>query len=156
MPKIDERNQLIKNEIIKQTSQLLGLEELTLSDFVDFSNVLVQKFDNVITKDGCLVLIKDDKEIKLQIKDNLDLIKKIIDGNYGDQKLDFERKQILLEDLKSLPIIDFDKQKGIKGFIDNLVFCLYFNIDIPKDKVSDAKFVNSQCLKNKFYEQLSK
>ena len=156
VPKIDERNQLIKNEIIKQTSQLLGLEELTLSDFVDFSNVLVQKFDNVITKDGCLVLIKDDKEIKLQIKDNLDLIKKIIDGNYGDQKLDFERKQILLEDLKSLPIIDFDKQKGIKGFIDNLVFCLYFNIDIPKDKVSDAKFVNSQCLKNKFYEQLSK
>lgn len=47
-----------------------------------------------------------------------------------------------------------EKQKEIKDLIDDLVFCLYFNIGVPKDKVSNADFIKSLCLKNKFYIQI--
>lgn len=155
VPIVNENNHHIKNDVIKKVVELLILEKNTLSNSVNFSKVLVQKFDNVIVKDNFLVLTNNGKEIRLQIKDNLDLIKKTIDDNYGSQKLDLEGKQILLTDLKSLSIIDFDKQKAIKDYIDDLVFCLYFKIQVPKDELSNAAYIKKLCQKNKFCTLIS-
>jgi hypothetical protein len=45
VPKITECNQHIKDEIIKRAEEMLALEEVKLADFVDFSGVVMQKFD---------------------------------------------------------------------------------------------------------------
>jgi len=152
IPNINENNQVIKNEIINKAKDLLTFEKNTLSNFVDFSKVMVQKFDSVIIKDDSLVLRKDEKEIELQIKDNLDLIKQTVDDSYNSPKLDLEEKQILLTDLKSLPVINFVKQRALKDYVDDLVFALYFNISLKElglDKVINIKEI---CAKNSYYE----
>ncbi len=155
IPIVNENNRHIKNEVIKRVMELFILEKNTLSDYVDFSKVMVQKLDSIMTKSGSLFLRKEGKEIKLQIKDNLNLIKKIIDSNYVNQKLDLEGKQILLADLKSQPIIDLDKQRALKDYIDDLVFSLYFKIIIPKNKLSNLTYIKDLCSKNKFYKLIS-
>lgn len=152
IPRITKDNRPIKNEIIRRTEEMLALEDRTLSDFIDFSKVMIQKFDSVMITDDSLVLRKDGKEIKLQIKDNLDLIKKTIDSNYSNQKLYPEGKQILLTDLKSLPIIDFDKQRALKDYIDDLVFALYFNIPLKELGLNKADSIKIACAKNAHYE----
>lgn len=152
VPKITEDNQSLKDEIIKRIEEMLVLEDRILSDYVDFSKVMQQKFDSVTIKNDALILTKDSKEIKLQIKNNFDLIKKIIDDNYGSQKLDLEEKQILLADLKSLLIIDFDRQRALKNYIDDLVFALYFNIQLPNLGINKAEEIKNKCIKNQFYK----
>ncbi|MFH1827156.1 MAG: N-6 DNA methylase [bacterium] len=156
VPKITEGNQFIKNEIIKRIEEMLVLEEKTLSGYVDFSRVMIQKFDSVWIKDNYLVLIKEGKEIKLQIKDNLDSVKKTIRNTYYNKKLDLEGKQIFLADLKSLPIIDFDKQRALKDYIDDLVFALYFNIPLKKFGFNNAVYVKDSCIKSPYYKLVSK
>lgn len=71
VPKITKDNQRIKEE-------MLGLEEKTLADFVDFSRVMIQKFDRVSVDGDNLVLEKDKEKVKLPIKENKDIIKKAL------------------------------------------------------------------------------
>ena len=47
VPYITKDNQFIKVEIIRRAEELVNLEEVKLSDLVDFSNIMVQKFDSV-------------------------------------------------------------------------------------------------------------
>ncbi|MBI2196557.1 SAM-dependent DNA methyltransferase [Candidatus Daviesbacteria bacterium] len=154
IPKITDQNQHIKEETIRLTGGLLKLERILLSDFVDFSKIMVQKFDKVSVEVNKLILEKDMESIELPIKKDFTLVKKVIEAKYGQDGLELENKTIMLSDLISFPVIDFEKQKEIKDLIDDLVFCLYFNVGVPKDKVSNADFVKSLCQKNKFYAQV--
>ena len=43
VPKITKTNQAVKDEIMRCAVEMLDLEEKTLSDFVDLSDILVQK-----------------------------------------------------------------------------------------------------------------
>jgi hypothetical protein len=131
---------------------LLG--KVLLSDLIDFSSILQQKFDGVQVLGDNLVLAKAGEKIKLPIKQNPSVVSKTIDRHYNLHLLPLEFKVINLPDLKALPAIDVDKQTEIKNVIDDLVFCLYFNIDVPRDKIYDAKFIKSLCMKNEFYTQL--
>lgn len=54
------------------------------------------------------------------------------------------------------PIIDFDKQEALKDHIDDLVFALYFNIDIPSRSVSKPHVVKKLCQKNNYYKQVQR
>jgi hypothetical protein len=54
--KIAAKNQSIKNEIIKQTEMMLDLENRILKDMVNFSQVSVQKIDNIKISKGCPIL----------------------------------------------------------------------------------------------------
>lgn len=152
IPIINENNLHIKKEVIERVVGLLILEKNVLSDYVDFSKVMIQKFDGVIVEKGSLVLTKDGKEIKLEIKNNFNLVKKTIDNKYASQELNLREEQILLEDLKSLPTIDFDKQKTLKDYIDNLVFALYFNIQLSDLGINKAEEIKNKCAKNQFYQ----
>ncbi len=154
-PIISEGNIHQKNTIVELVERLLNLEKVSLPDLVDFSGVLTQKFNKVDVDVEKLILKKDGEILKLPIKHDSSLVSKIIKANYNKEGIELDKQVIALSELQSLPIIDFDKQQEIKDQIDNLIFCLYFNIDIPKNKVSDAKFVYSQCLKNKYFEQIS-
>lgn len=154
IPKISKDNEHLKTAIINLTLESFALEEYSLSNLVNFSNVLEQKFDKVNVDGGNLVLEKDGEILKLPMKHDSSLVSKIIKANYNNKELELDKQVITLSELMSLPIIDSDKRKEIKDHIDNLVFSLYFNIDIPQSKVSDTKFVYSQCLKNKFFKQI--
>ncbi len=154
VPKITEDNQFIKNEIINKTEEMLALEEIRLSDLVDFSQVMMQKFDKIKTEENDLILIKDGKIIKCKIKNNSDLVNKIIKEKFNNKLLNDQ--EIILSELKSLPAIDFEKQKALKDYIDDLVFSLYFIVELKKIEFESAKLINTECEKNKFYAIVSK
>jgi len=156
VPKINESNQFIKDEIIERTEEMLALEKVRLLDLVDFSKVMMQKFDAVSFKENNLVLGKGKKERNLKIKSNTALVKKIIADKYSSGKLEFEHEKIKLSELKSLPVIDFEKQADLKDYIDDLVFALYFNISLTKVGVEHATEIKKLCQKNKFYRLLQK
>jgi len=154
IPVVSDGSQRVKLKIQDLAENLLELEESFLQDFVDLSKVLKQKFDKVSVEGSKLILKKDGDKIELPIKRDPSLVHKIVEENYGQEGLALEGETITLSELMSLPVIDIEKQKELKDLIDDLVFCLYFNIDVPKNRVSDSKFVKSLCQKNKFYDQV--
>lgn len=155
VPKITDDNQFIKNEIIGRTKEVLALEDVKLSDLVDFSGVMTQKLDDIKIEGNDFILEKDGKEIKCKIKNNAELVKETIKNTHSDKKL-FKDKIISLADLKNLPAIDFKKQKKIKDYIDDLVFSLYFNVPIRQVGIEKAGVIKKECEKSKFYKILNK
>lgn len=154
IPNVNENNQYIKNEIIKKSKDLFTFEKVKISDLVDFSGVLIQKFDTVKVEDNNLILIKEGQNYKYKIIKDEELVKKVIDDRFTENKLLNEGK-ISLPKLKSFLAIDFNKQKQIKDYIDDLVFSLYFKIIIPKNKLSNLTYIKDLCSKNKFYKLIS-
>lgn len=149
-PKIKSELMQIKNSIIKNTEMMLALEDTLLSDLVDFSNVGIQKLDEIKLDGNSLVLINDDKQIKCKIKDT-ELVKVVLKEELLNNKL-LKNEKIGLSDLKNMSIIDFKKQAELKDYIDDLVFALYFNVPIDMDEVNKPEAVKNKCLKNQFYE----
>ena len=148
VPKIDETNKDIKDEIINKTEEILDLENKRLSDFVDFSGILTQKFDSIKVKENKLQLIKVNDITEIKIKSQLDLIRKILNSERTE-------KEIYLSDIKNLKIIDYEKQNEIKNYVDDLIFALYFNIKVKSLGLIHAKEIKNLCEKNNFYKLLS-
>jgi N-6 DNA Methylase/Type I restriction enzyme R protein N terminus (HSDR_N) len=142
IPKITENNKLIKDEIVKYTSKMLELEEVRLKDFVNLSSVMVQKFDFIEVLGGDLILHHEDMVIKLQIKQQVELVKMSIQNNGDD---------ITLTDLRNMPILDHAKQAEYKEYIDNLIFALYFNINIKILGLEKSDQIKQACMANKYY-----
>jgi len=153
IPKITEDKQIIKNEVIKRTEEMLKLEEKKLSCFVDFSKVMLQKFNKVSVEENNLILEKNDKRIKLAIKKNKGLIKKALTEKYNKQILNLEKQKITLVELKDLPIIDYNKQRKLKDYIDDLVFALYFKVPLSKAllKEQNCTKIKNSCSESKYY-----
>ena len=145
-----------KYEIVKKTQDMLDLEGVKLFGLADFSRVMTQKFDEVKVKGNNLVLYRGTRERKLKIKKNKALVEKTITSNYASEKLEFEREEIRLSELKSLPCIDFEKQAQLKAYIDDLVFALYFNVPLSKIGIGKAGDIKKACQKNRFYRLVSK
>lgn len=152
VPKITGNNQFIKDEIIKRTEEMLTLEDVKLSDLVDFSGVLQQKFDGAMIINKNLSLTnKGEKSIDCKITGDKNLVSQTINKTFENKKL-FENKKIDLNTLKNLPTIDFAKQKQLKDYIDDLVFALYFNVPISKIEPKHAAGIKKACSENKFYK----
>ncbi len=123
IPKITEKTKHIKEEIIKQTEKLLDLENYQLKDFVEFTTS-IQKFADVIIYDDRIELIENSgRAITQKITAKPELVKQIIEV----QKFEGE---ISLQNLKYLEAIDKQEQNELKKRIDDLVFCLYFDVEI--------------------------
>jgi hypothetical protein len=155
VPKISVSSLFIKEGIIKTAGLVVELENYNLGSYIDFSSVLQQKFDGFKIKGNDLVLIKDDKEIKCAIKNNVKLVKSTLEVKFENDKL-FKDKIISLSDLKSMPVIDFEKQAELKDYIDDLVFALYFNVPIKKVGLNRAEEIKVLCKENKFYKVIEK
>jgi len=95
-------------------------------------------------------LVKNKKQAKLTIKTGQKIIERAIQNTYGDKKL-LGNKEIVLSELKRLPVIDFEKQKELKDYVDDLIFALYFNVPIKKIGFEKAESIKVECAKNKFY-----
>lgn len=155
VPRITEDNQRIKGEAIRRTEEMLALEDKTLSNLVDFSKVMIQKFDNVLFEHDSIVLEKEDKKVKLPIKEGANLVKKIFEEAYDDQKFKSKGQKISLQELKTLPAIDFEIQKTLKDYIDDLVFALYFNIPLKDLGINKAEEIKGRCQKHPHYKLVS-
>jgi type I restriction-modification system DNA methylase subunit len=151
IPKISSDNLCVVHELIKQAEDLINMDRVVLSDLIDFSGVMMQKFEVVSVKRDNLVLRKDKEERKLEIKTNKGLVEKTIADKYGSDELEFEGKKIALSELKSLPVIDFAKQAVLKDYIDDLVFALYFNIHLTEVGLEYAPSIKELCQKSRFY-----
>jgi len=151
VPKITKDNYHIKDKIIGVANELLEIEELTLSDFVDFSNIMIQKLNEVKVEGNYLCLRYNDRQIKLRIKDNPPLVKKEIGRQLESEELRFNGQKILLKEMKSLPIINYDRQNQLKEYMDDLVFALYFQIQLDKISISARDKIRKICKRNKYY-----
>jgi len=154
VPKITPKNKHIKKEIVERTEQMLASEEKTLSDFVDFSGVLVQKLDDVQIAGDTLVLVHDNRETKLLIQGDTGLIASVIAGKFGTGGLKLEKHRISLSELRNMQVIDFEKQAKLKDYIDDLVFALYFNIPLKEIGLDKAEEIQKECSKSKYYRLL--
>ena len=154
IPRIDSINRPIKNEIIKITEQLMELEEKTLADFVDFSGILVQNFDDVILNGNTLVLCYDDKSIPIKIKGSAEIISTCMAQKFGKGELKLDKYEASLSELRNLQVIDSKEQERLTNYIDDLVFALYFNIPLEDSMFGNAKKVNEACSTNKYYKLL--
>ncbi|MHA2218776.1 MAG: N-6 DNA methylase [Candidatus Hodarchaeales archaeon] len=155
VPSIGKSNQFIKDEIINIAEEILSIENVRLSDLIDFSKIMTQKFDEIQFKGNSIILCTDKNERRLNIKSKKDIIKKTITDKYWSDKLQFAREKIRLAELKSLPAIDYDKQEILKDYIDDLVFALYFNVRLTKVGLKYADQTKKLCKKNKFYKVLN-
>lgn len=153
IPKITSENQFIKGEVIKATEQMLDLEKVTLRDIIDFNGVQMQQFNKISVVNNKLDL----DTLTLKIPDNyITPVKKALMDNYFDKNENPLLTEIRLSELKSLPIIDFEYQKQIKDYIDDLVFALYFNVPIKHTGLGYASEIKQSCLENEFYTYINK
>ena len=152
VPKVKGFNKLIKDEIIRRTGEMLKLEEVKISELIDFSGIMMQKFDKILIDEKDLILIKNDEKMKCKIKNKRELVSKIINEKFIGEELNLSDKKINLSELKSTPAIDYEKQKAIKDYIDDLVFSIYFNVKIKEIGFEFAEKIKKECKKNKFYE----
>jgi len=151
VPTITSKNEYMKKEIIKVTQKMLALEDITLSDYVDLSSVLVQRFNDIEVVKNTLILVHNGDKTKLHIKSHEQLISDTLLNYWGAEKHKLEKSAISLDELRDLPIIDFQGQTKIKNYIDDLVFALYFKVSIEHASLSNADNIHQLCLDNKHY-----
>ncbi len=151
IPKISKKNEFIKKEIIKQEKKLLSMEDYKLKDFVEF-DTMMQKFISVEIDENNLIL-KDKKgnEISQKIKHKTEFLGEII-KNQNKKNGVFDKKEILLNDIKFLEVIECKEQDKIKNYIDHLIFALYFDIKLEKIGIKEIKKIKELCKKNVFYK----
>lgn len=154
VPKIKKVNQFIKDEIIKRAGEMLDLEDYQLQDFVDFSDITKQKFDDFEVRGNNLILTKNGEKYKAPIKSKKKVVKSTLSEKFGDKTL--LPSEVVLSELKHLIAFDRDLQESLKAYIDDLVFALYFNISLPKVGLKHCSEIKKGCQKNKFYKLLNK
>jgi len=129
IPKITPKNQKLKDKIVALTESMLSLEDVMLRDIVDFGRLSVQSFDSICVVGNELILTNC-KDFHCNIQESkAELVQKIVRENYQKDGL-LTQGTITLQELKTLPTIDFDKQAKIKKEIDDLVYALYFDVAV--------------------------
>jgi hypothetical protein len=153
IPKITTENQSIKDKIIELTEKMLALENVVLKDMVDFSELTVQRFENVEVKGNNVVLTFNGKDYQQKIaKGKTDFVKKLIAEKFYDNGLIFNREEVTLSELQNLEAIDFEEQQQLKNHIDNLVFALYFEVEVADNQLDNFEFVQKECKKDENYK----
>ena len=151
IPKITSNNEHIKKEVISSTIRLLEIEKIKISDLADFKGIMLQKFDKLSIIDNNLIINYKDKEAKCRINDKQELIAGIV-SNIQSFKLFDDQGIGNVSELKTLPALDKELQSKLKDYIDDLVFALYFNIQLPDLDFENAENIKDICKKNKYYE----
>lgn len=153
VPIIDKENKKIKEEIISFTQDLLDLGKLHLSNSVDFTGVLQQKFDSVEIQDSKLVIYYKSNFVKCKITDNAILLQHTLNETLSS--LTDENGIGSISDLKNLPVIDFDLQKQIKNYIDDLLFALYFKVKLLSLGFANREKIHNTVSNHKYFKLIN-
>ena len=129
IPKITAKNHKLKDKIITMTEALLALEDVMLQNIVDFGKLNVQRFGGINVA-GHELILSNSREFRCNIQTGKSaLVQKVVREIYQKEGL-LTEGTISLQELKTLPAIDFDKQAEIKKVINDLVFALYFDVAV--------------------------
>ncbi len=153
IPKIDNKNEKIKQKIIEYTEKLIDCEKKTVGDVIDFKGVLLQKFDSVEIQENSLVICYNNNSVKCKILADLNFIKSALTDQL-DSIID-ENGIGNIDKLKKLFIIDFELQKDIKNYIDNLIFSLYFNVKLLDNNFNNRNEIRKQCENHKYFNLIN-
>jgi len=152
VPKITSGNKHIKEEIIKQTEALLDLEKPTINKFVDFPHTAMQTFEFVRVEGNNIILTNGNHNYTAKInRGKSDIVKSVIEAKYFPKSPLIPSDSINLEELRFLPVIDFDKQAKLKSYIDDLVFALYFDLSINNLGTEYIDDIHKTVSKNEYY-----
>ncbi len=151
VPIINSLNENIKKEIILSTFELLEMEKNTLSDLVDFKGIMLQKFETIAVSGTHLIIRYKDKETKCKINSNIDLVKGIV-SNLNKLGLFNEEGIGSISILKSLAAFDKDYQSKLKNYIDDLVYALYFKINLVELGFEKAEEIKKICAEHQYYQ----
>lgn len=147
IPLINSGNNRIKNEVIKRTEEMLSLEDKELADYVDFSNLLVQKFNDIKIDHNTLILTThNERVIELKITGDVQLIAHTIAERFGAER-DYK---INLSELRNLPVLNYEKQARLIDNIDDLVFALYFVPLKDESIIHNPDKIKELCSQNKY------
>ncbi|HUS86207.1 MAG TPA: N-6 DNA methylase [Bacteroidales bacterium] len=149
VPIISDSYKIIKEEIIYQAENLLSLENSTFADHIDFKCILQQKFDSVEVKGDYLVIRHKTNYAKCKITGNASLVQQTLNENLS--ALTDENGIGRISDLRNLSVIDFEQQNQIKNYIDDLVFALYFKVNLSSSEFSNFIKVHEVVSKHKYY-----
>lgn len=141
IPKIDNHNKHIKQEIIKTMERLISIEKLKLKDVIKF-DVTKQKFDSVSVNKHHIILNDKDYVKKIKIKSKTEVVKNTI-NKFNKKK----RSIITLNELKFLKLIDNKERNNIKDYLNDLIFALYFNIEVKEIGIQNANHIKRLCQK---------
>lgn len=156
VPRITPENKNIKAEIIKQTQSMLDLENNIIKDFVDFPRTSLQIFDSVRIAGNDLILISGDSNYKAKISRGKSLlVQSVIEKKYFSKTPLVPDTEINIREIKFLPVIDFEEQAKLKTYIDDLVFALYFNVEVSNVNFAGAASIHNFVYKNRFYKLIS-
>jgi len=107
-----------------------------------------QVFDSVRVDKNNLILTSGSKQYSGKIEPKMAaLVAAAITKGFSSE---FPRP-IDINELRQLPVIDFDEQKRIKNYIDDLVFALYFNVPINSLGIAKAAAVHRAVAKHEFF-----
>ena len=73
---------------------------------------------------------------------------------FGTEGLKLETSHIILSELRTLQVIDFEKQAKLKDYIDDLVFALYFKLPLKEVGLDKAGEIKKACSLSKHYQLL--
>jgi hypothetical protein len=153
VPILNADNQRLKDEIIKRTEEMFALEAMTFGDVVDFSHILVRKFDSIIVEKGKLLLRKGDKVTRCNIKGDVILVEDTIQQMFAKGLL--VSGAISPHDLKAHELIDFELINSLKSYIDDLVFALYFGVSIKRASLDKAAELRKACEGSELYSMVN-
>jgi hypothetical protein len=152
VPIITAKNKHIKTEIIEQAEYLLDLEKPVIKDYVEFDRTTMQIFDFGRVVGNNIILDSGERKITGKIKkDKVELVKSVITAKYPKKPFLFSENEINLSELKFLPVIDFNAQEKVKKYIDDLVFALYFNIELNNIGIENSTAIHNKVAKNDYY-----
>jgi hypothetical protein len=118
---------------------------------VDFSNILQQKFDDFELINETLILFHKKIRVEAKIYGSIENVRNMMKLTLENKNL-FDSREVSLNELKHLPVIDKIKRDEIRYYIDDLIFALYFNVPLRKIGLKYAKLIKMQCQNNKFYK----
>jgi hypothetical protein len=154
-PIINSENEIIKTEIINSTLKLLEMEKNTLSDLVDFKGLMLQKFDNLEVRENNLIIRYKENEAKCKIIDNLNLVEDIVLNLMNStNKIGLFNQDGTgsISILKSLTAFDKEYQAKLKNYIDDLVYALYFKINLIQLSFENAVEIKNTCAEHQYYQ----
>src|SRR3970282_921389 len=98
-----------------------------------------------------LILENEGRNYHLPIKQKNEIVKNVIRNIFSDERLPLDKNKIYLSSLKSYPVIDYSEQEEIKNCIDDLIYVLYFKLDISDEDLIDHRKIKKVCRKHYFY-----
>lgn len=153
VPNIKDFTKHIKEEIIFQAENLISLENSSLSEHIDFKGILQQKFDSVEVQGNNLVICYKTNCVKCKITGNASLVQHTLNETLSS--LTDENGIGNISELKNLPVIDFEKQKQTKEYIDDLVFALYLKVKLSILGFSNRDMIHDTVSKHKYYKLIN-